>query len=213
MFEQRLTQNAKYLLGILNKIVPVGSYLAGGTALAMWINHRNSYDLDVYSTVEFDIEEMKQKFTKEIVDYFPISTSWQTVHGKSQDTEISLFYYQYDLLKDATEFLNFRIASVEDIAAMKLEAIAGRGLKRDFYDLYKIMVEKEWSLKKLIELNDRKYKREGSFTPHILRSLVYFNDAESMPERATEVDKEWHNVKQYFIREVSSLSDRDLMDL
>ncbi len=213
MFNQRLTQNAKNILGILNKIVPAHSYLAGGTALALWLDHRNSYDLDVYSPTEFDIEEMKQKFSKEIFGFQPISTAWQTVHGKSEDTEISLFYYQYRLLKDPASFLNFNIASVEDIAAMKLEAIAGRGLKRDFFDLYKIIENKRWTLKQLLKLNDQKYSRNGSFTPHILRSLVYFDDAESMPERAVEVDKKWETVKKFFIEEVSQLSKEDLDNL
>ena len=92
MFEQKLTKNAKNILGILKNIVPVGSYLAGGTALALWLNHRNSYDLDVYSPNEFDIEEVKQKFDKNISDFSLISSSWQTIHGKSKDTEISLTF-------------------------------------------------------------------------------------------------------------------------
>ena len=212
MFEQRLTENAKSILGILNKITPPKSYLAGGTALALWLNHRNSYDLDIYSPTEFDLNEIKQKFDKNISEFLPISTSWQTVHGKSKDTEISLFYYQYQLLKDTTEFLNFNIASIEDIVAMKLEAIAGRGLKRDFFDVYKISKSKGWTLEHIIKLNDKKYARQGSFTPHILRSLVYFDDAENLPERAVEVEKEWKEVKQFFIREISLLSRNRLQD-
>ncbi len=213
MFEQRLTENAKNILGILNKVTPPKSYLAGGTALALWINHRNSYDLDIYSPVEFDLDEMTQKFGSGISEFQLISTSWQTLHGKSIDTKISLFYYQYELLKEATEFLNFKIASVEDIAAMKLEAIAGRGLKRDFYDVYKIAKNKGWSLKYMIGLNDKKYARQGSFTPHILRSLVYFDDAENLSERSVEVEKEWEEVKQFFIREISQLSENRLQNL
>ena len=206
MFEQRLTKNAKNILGILTEVAPPGSYLAGGTALALWLTHRNSYDLDIYSPIEFNLDEIRQKFDSEIPDFQLISTSWQTLHGKSKDTEISLFYYQYKLLKDTAKFLNFAIASIEDVAAMKLEAIAGRGLKRDFYDVYRIAKDKGWSLAYMIELNDRKYVRQGSFTPHLLRSLVYFDDAENLPERAVEVEKEWKEVKQFFIREISLLS-------
>jgi len=200
-------------LGILNKVTPPKSYLAGGTALALWINHRNSYDLDIYSPVEFDLDEMKQKFGSEIPDFQLISTSWQTLHGKSKDTGISLFYYQYKLLKEATEFLSFNIASVEDIAAMKLEAIAGRGLKRDFFDVYKIAKDKGWPLEYMIDLNDKKYARQGSFTPHILRSLVYFDDAENLSERSVEIEKEWEEIKQFFIREISQLSENRLQNL
>jgi len=210
MFEQRLTQNAKNILGILSRIAPTGSYLVGGTALALWLNHRNSYDLDVYSPVEFNIEEIKQKLTTETPGFQLLSSSWQTLQGKSGDTEISLFYYQYPLLEKTTQFLNFNIASIEDIAAMKLEAITGRGLKRDFFDLYKIAENKKWSLKYMLELNDRKYSREGSFTPHILRSLVYFDDAESMSERAAEVEQDWEKVKNFFVQEVSATAQTSL---
>jgi len=213
MFEQRLTENAKNILGILAKITPPGSYLAGGTALALWIDHRNSYDLDIYSPIEFNLEEVKQKFNSKIPSFQPISTSWQTLHGRSGDTEISLFFYQYKLLGELTSHLNFSIASVEDIAAMKLEAIAGRGLKRDFFDLYKIIEKKNWSLEYVLELNDRKYAREGSFTPHLLRSLVYFDDAEKLPERAVEVDRDWEEVKQFFVQKVSAMTKESLFSL
>ncbi len=213
MFEQRLTKNAKNILGILTEVAPPGSYLAGGTALALWLNHRNSYDLDIYSPIEFNLDEIRQKFDSEIPDFQLISTSWQTLHGKSKDTEISLFYYQYNLLKATTKFLSFAVSSIEDIAAMKLEAIAGRGLKRDFFDVYRIAKDEGWSLAYMIELNDKKYDRHGSFTPHILRSLVYFDDAENLPERAVEVEKEWKEVKQFFIREISLLSENRLQSL
>src|SRR3989344_7664980 len=209
MFEQRLTQNAKNILGILANVVSPNSYLAGGTALALWLDHRNSFDLDIYSPEKFDIEQMNRRFEEALPNFQPIALSWQTIHGKSTDTEISLFYYQYPLLKETTKFLNFNIASVEDIATMKLEAIAGRGLKRDFFDLYKILNNKVWTLKYLIELNDKKYRREGSFTPHILRSLVYFDDAEQMSERAVEVENEWEEIKQFFIKTVSDFSKNE----
>jgi len=213
MFEQRLTKNAKDILGVLAKITPAGSYLAGGTALALWIDHRNSYDLDIYSPTEFSLEEVAQKFKSSILSFQPISTSWQTLHGRSEDTEISLFYYQYPLLEKPTSCLNFNIASIEDIAAMKLEAVAGRGLKRDFFDLYKIIEKKNWSLEYLLELNDRKYKREGSFTPHLLRSLVYFDDGEKLPERSAEIDREWERVKLFFINKISAISKETLNTL
>lgn len=213
MFEQRLTKSAKNILGLLGNITPTESYLAGGTGLALWLDHRNSYDLDIYSPVEFNLDEIKQRFVTQFPGFRLISSAWRTIHGYFEDTEISLFYYQYPLLEKPSFFLNFMIASIEDIAAMKLEAIAGRGLKRDFFDLYKIIKSTGWSLEHLIELSDKKYNRAGSFTPHLLRSLVYFDDAELAAERAVEVDNEWAAVKQFFINEVLMLSKERLTNL
>ena len=113
-----------------------------------------------------------------------ISTAWQTVTGISQDTEIRLFYYKYPLLEKPTIFRGVSVASVADIACMKLEAVGGRGLKRDFYDLYTICRLDDWSLEKVVALNRDKYGRKESDLPHLLKSLVYFDEAELTPERA-----------------------------
>ena len=206
MFKQRLTENAKDILGLLNQITPKRSYIAGGTGLALWLDHRNSYDLDIYSPTEFVVEEISRNFEFKIPEFRLISTSWQTIHGKSKDTELSLFFYPYKLLKETEPFLDFEIASIEDITAMKLEAIAGRGLKRDFFDLYKIMQFKGWDLKAILDLHESKYERKGDFTPHLLRSLTYFGDAEQTAERATEVETEWDVIKDFFIKAVSTQS-------
>ncbi len=203
MFKQRLTENAKNILGLLKQATPKGSYIAGGTGLALWLDHRNSYDLDIYSPTEFSVEELSRNFEFKIPDFQLISTSWQTIHGKSKDTEVSLFFYPYKLLKKTEPFLDFEVASIEDITAMKLEAIAGRGLKRDFFDLYKIMQFKGWDLKAILDLHEGKYLRKGSFTPHLLRSLTYFEDAEHTAERATEVEKEWEEIKGFFVKTVN----------
>ena len=213
MFEQRLTNNSKNILGLLKDLTPPNSYLGGGTALSLWINHRDSYDLDIYSPTEFDTDTMGDKFAKSFPEFELMSKSWQTIHGKSLDTNISLFFYEYKLLEETTDFLGFKIASLKDIAAMKLEAIAGRGLKRDFYDVYKIAKTQKWQLKDIIKMNDEKYDRYGSFTPHILRSMVYFDDAEKFSERSEDVEKEWENVKKFFIQEVEMLSENRLKDI
>ena len=213
MFEQRLTENSRKILGLLKDVTPANSYLAGGTALALWINHRDSYDLDICSPIEFDIDETIEKFTKIIPNFELISKSWQTINGKYKDTNISLFLYRYKLLEPTTKFNNFQIASLKDILAMKLEAISGRGLKRDFYDVYMICNMQKWDLKEIIKINDEKYERFGSFTPHLLRSVVYFDDAERFSERSKEVENEWDRVKKFFVQQIELLSENKLRDM
>jgi len=190
-------------MGILSPLLPHNSYLAGGTALALHLDHRSSFDLDIYSPMEFDVQDVVQRFEKYVPQFSLISTSWQTVIGGSKDTEISLFHYNYDLLEPTAEFNSLQIASLSDLACMKLEAIGSRGLKRDFFDLYTICQLETWSLQKVIDLTVKKYQRQTTDLPHVLKSLVYFDDAESKPERANIIDTTWNKVKAYFVAETN----------
>lgn len=205
MFTTQISVHTQELMGVLAPVLPINTYLAGGTALALHLDHRQSFDLDLYSPQEFEVNMLLQRLEKNISDFQLISTSWQTIHGFSQDTELSLFYYQYPLLEKLTEFKGLPISSVADIGAMKLEAILGRGLKRDFFDLYTICQQEDYDLEKLVRLNQQKYSRDESYLPHLLKSLTYFTDAEELPERAKIVDSEWRKVKEYFEQEVRGL--------
>jgi len=205
MFANHIPLWTQELMGLLSPLLPKNSYLAGGTALALHLDHRSSFDLDIYTPEEFDTQEIIQKFEKSIPDFKLVSTGWQTILGGSRDTEISLFYYGYPLLQPTSDFNKMQIASIDDLACMKLEAIASRGLKRDFFDLYTICQLTDWNLKKVVDLTVKKYQRQNSDLPHLLKSLVYFDDAETKPERAKIVDSTWEKVKEYFVFETNIL--------
>lgn len=207
MFTNKIPTHAQELMGILTPILPPKTYLAGGTALALHLDHRRSFDLDLCSPQEFEKDVFLQRLKKLVPDFKLTSTSWQTIHGISQDTELSLFYYQYPLLEEPAEFRGLLVSSVVDIGAMKLEAILSRGLKRDFFDLYTICQLEDYDLEKLIGLNQKKYSRDESYLPHLLKSLVYFTDAEELPERAKIIDSEWEKVKGYFDDQVQELAE------
>lgn len=68
--------------------------------------------------------------------------------------------------------------SLEDIAPMKLDAISGRGSKKDFYDVYFLL--QHFTLEKMFQLYQEKYPHQTTF--HLLRSLAYFKDADKDPE-------------------------------
>ncbi|MDA1080032.1 MAG: nucleotidyl transferase AbiEii/AbiGii toxin family protein, partial [bacterium] len=146
-----------------------------------------------------------QRSESEVPEFSLVSTSWQTIIGGSKDTEVSLFHYQYPLLEPTTAFNSLQIASLADLACMKLEAIGSRGLKRDFFDLYSICQLDGWSLQKVLDLTIQKYQRHSSNVPHLLKSLVYFDDAETKPERAKIVDETWTKIKAFFTTETSLL--------
>ncbi len=207
MFTNKIPKHTKKLLKTVTKVLPAKTYLAGGTALALHLNHRPSYDLDLYTSKKFDITSFTQAFEKHI-PYFQVTSqlsTWQTIIGKSKDTEVSLFFYEYQLLQPTKKYNNLSIASLEDIAAMKIEAVASRGLKRDFFDIYSICNTTTWTLKDIIELNQKKYKRRGSNTAHIIKSLVYFEDAEKTHDRSEVAEEQWKKTKHFFTKKTPEL--------
>ena len=93
------------------------------------------------------------------------------------------------------------LAGIKDIAAMKLSAITNRGTKKDFIDYYFLL--KRYSLKELIELYRQKYSDAQLFTS--IKSLSYFDDAESDPMPDMIVPVDWDEVKSTIRNEVAKL--------
>lgn len=111
------------------------AYLAGGTALALQIGHRISVDLDFFTQEQFNETALSTKLSSYPKFVQAGTTSW-TVWGKIGETKISIFYYKYPLLERTVPFEGLQLASLADIAAMKIHAIEDRGTKRDFMDVY-----------------------------------------------------------------------------
>ena len=205
MFEQVLPGNTKAILAVLEKSdVIQKAYLGGGTALALQLGHRVSYDLDFFTPEEFDEEILLPRIRK-ISNFKLESTAWRTVLGRFGEVRFSLFYYEYPLLLPLRKFCKINILDVRDIAAMKIAAIASRGVKRDFIDLYFICSE-VISLQEAIELYDKKYQNLAATVIHIMKSLTYFDDAEDdeMPHMLKEAA--WKEVKEYFEGEVKKIA-------
>lgn len=204
MFTDKIPEWTQELMDLLGPLLPPNTYLAGGTGLTLHLNHRSSFDLDLYCPQEFDEQIVRQRFEQKIPDFSLVSSEWQTIIGGTRDTEVSLFTYQYPLLQPTIPFKSIQVASIPDIATMKVEAVASRGLKRDFFDLYTICQIEGWTLNKVIDLTVKKYDRQEN-VPHLLKSLVYFDDAETKPERAHIVDETWEKVKEFFQQETPKL--------
>ena len=205
MFEQVLPGNTKAILAVLEKSEIIQkAYLAGGTALALQLGHRISHDLDFFTQEEFD-EQILLPEIKKITNFQLEKIAWRTILGKFEQVRFSIFYYKYPLLYAAKKFGMIKITDIRDIAAMKIAAIASRGTKRDFVDLYFICKE-IISLGEAIQFYDKKYKNLATTEMHIMKSLVYFEDAESdaMPKMLKKVD--WEDIKKYFEKEVKKLA-------
>jgi len=179
-----------------------GVYLAGGTALALRIGHRLSVDLDFFVSELFDEEAMLQRL-QEVAGFSLVAKAPHTLHANIQGSKVTFPGYPYPLLFPNTLFAGVPVADARDIACMKISAIASRGTKRDFIDLY--VTACEFGLVELLGLFQRKYVRTGYNRIHILKSLMFFDDAEKDPMPHMLVPLDWDNVKLFFRREVPGL--------
>lgn len=179
-------------------------YLAGGTGCALHLGHRVSRDLDFFSLKEFEPAEIERELRRmgdASADYSDAAT-WVGTFGS---TKVGFFAYAYPLLKPGLPFQAVSVASLEDIGCMKIEAIASRGRKRDFVDLYFILTRTSTPLKDFLDLYRQKYGRDRINLFHILKSLTYFVDAEADPDPMMLVDFSWPELKTFFAGQIKNI--------
>ena len=184
------------------------AYLAGGTALALQIGHRISIDLDFFTQNEFSKTQVLAKLSS-LKDFVEEGTVKWTIWGKIGKTKFSIFYYKYPLLEKTRLFEGIQLASLADIAAMKIHAISDRGTRRDFIDTF--FLSKKYNLEEMLSFYQKKYGVLEDHLYSILRSLDYFEDAEKetqMPNMITDVD--WEKIKDYFRNEARLLTKKKL---
>ena len=117
-------------------------YLAGGTGLALRLGHRISLDLDLFSENRLLNQADRQTLKKNLEASGKLQILEEkegTCHLRLETTAVSLFHYPRKLLKPPSKWSGLKIASIEDISAMKLSAVINRGSKKDFVDLFFIL--------------------------------------------------------------------------
>ncbi|PIP17906.1 MAG: hypothetical protein COX43_01715 [Parcubacteria group bacterium CG23_combo_of_CG06-09_8_20_14_all_35_9] len=202
MKEHILNWNQKRILKQIEFLKRYGFYLAGGTSLALFLGHRRSKDLDFYTKGKFNGMDIIREFQKIFAVEKPRRTE-NALWLKIRNTDLSFFKYPYKLIRPLVVYSSVNIASIEDIAAMKMEAIVGRGIKRDFIDLYYLI--KKYGLKQLLKFTHEKYK-EAFNEVNYLHALMYFKDAEISQKDRRKIylykEVEWRDIKEYIEGEV-----------
>jgi len=181
-------------------------YLAGGTGVALQLKHRVSLDLDFFTKKDIDDKTLIQK----IKTWCKLSIERETENtliGIFNGTRVSFLKYDYPLLFDLKQIEGIRVADLRDIGCMKIDAISSRGMKRDFVDLFFICKELI-SLKSLLSLFKRKYKSVNYNMMHILKSLMYFEDAENNPTPKMIVHVSWQEIKNFFQQEIRKINNK-----
>lgn len=168
-------------------------YLAGGTAIALHLNHRESIDLDFFSSRSFQLEKLKSALGR----CGPLSVVQEeagTLHLQISGVKTSFLLYRYPQLAKTTVVEGINVAQLTDIVPMKLVAISQRGAKKDFIDLHAIL-QSGWSLEAMFEVLEKKFVGVRYNRMHILKSLTYFNDADSDPMPKMKAPADWGTIK------------------
>jgi len=172
-----------------------GLYLGGGTAVALHLGHRRSRDLDWFSERRLpDIMVLASDLEATGIDISVESVERGTLHCKVMDVPVTVLEYPYPLLRNTTTSvdLGYRLASLEDLAAMKVSAIAQRGSVKDFLDVY-AMLRSGLDLSTMLDLYRKKYSI-GDIS-HVLYGLSYYDDADQEEMPVMLWDVRWETVR------------------
>lgn len=166
--------------------------LVGGTALALQYGHRQSVDLDMFGPAQFDSLEIRQVLNQ----LGKLTVIKETPNIKIyllDGIKVDFVNYVYPWIDDKVEEEGIRLASDKDIAAMKINAIEGRGSKKDFIDLYFLL--KRYTLQEILDFYCRKYPESSVF--RAILSLSYFDDADFQMMPKMFMDGDWDLIKSY----------------
>ncbi len=173
-------------------------YLAGGTSLALQLGHRLSIDFDFFTDKTFSTQKIIQHLSK--VGKVSIQDeSTGTLNLFLDQIKLSFLLYPYPLIHSTHDFNQAKLASIDDIAAMKLIAIAQRGTKKDFIDMW-ILLKNGWNLTLIFETLEKKFSKTKYNKAHLLKSLAYFEDAEGDAEPQMLIPFSWEAAKEDLLK-------------
>jgi len=176
-----------------------GFALAGGTSLALRLGHRRSIDLDFFSTAHFEPSALAEQ-----LGIGPESITGRaagTLQLRIRQFKVEFLKHAYPRLADDQIVQGIRLWSLEDVAAMKLNAVANRGSKKDFYDLAALLAH--FPLQTMIGLYHAKYRPASLMM--VVRSLAWFDDADAEPDPISLRDTSWQMVRDQISSAVRTL--------
>lgn len=171
--------------------------LVRGTALALQYGHRRSVDLDFFGHTTENVDELTEAIREEVGHIQTLSATKRIKVYNIQNVKVDIVNYDYPWIDDAVIEGDIRMASPKDIAAMKVNAVIGRGTKKDFIDIFFLL--QHYTFDELLQFYKKKYPDGSEF--RALLSMAYFADADlqAMPYMYENV--EWSDIKQRIRKE------------
>ena len=195
----------KNLLQLLEQLMALEElknfYLVGETALALQIGHRKSMDIDLFYHDHFDSSLVADSLN-DAFEVSSIEVSKNLVRCFINNIKIDILSHRYPLVDAIISSNNIRFASLQDIAAMKLNAITNRGMKKDFWDIGTLLGI--FSLKDMLMFYQIKYPTSSLW--QVEKSLCWFEDAENeLTEIIDLKGTHWQTIKQSILSETKKI--------
>lgn len=180
-------------------------YLAGGTALALQVGHRSSVDLDFFLPEKgFDLASVLNHFSSP--DWTTEIARENTIYGIFFGTKVSFIAYPFFKPRQPyRQYGQVKVLQPGDIGVMKVVTISQRGRKRDFIDLY-WLCQNVQPFQHFIELLPDQYPSVAHDFHHIIKSLVYFDDADKDPMPQLNFRADWRLIKRFFQEETKKIT-------
>jgi len=182
------------LISLQGKDYLNGFFLVGGTALALYLGHRKSVDIDLFTNVSFDASQLLENIHQD----FPYQLSYtavNTLKGSINDVKVDILAHRYKLIQEPTVFGGIKMLSEPDIVAMKLNAIATSGQRsKDFIDIFYLL--DNYDIGSMLSFYKTKYNQQND--TFLLKSLIYFDevDLSDWPVMVKTPGLKWNDVKK-----------------
>ncbi len=196
MFHKETVENTtlELLTSLQSKPYLQGFYLVGGTALALKLGHRKSVDLDLFTAHSFNVVQMLENLSADF-DFQLFYSANNTIKGSIDNVKVDILAHRYPLVKKPLIEEGITMLSLQDIIAMKLNAISGSGQRvKDFIDIFYLL--RLFNLEQMIDFYKKKYQQYSEAV--VLKSLVYFDDIDfsEWPVLLSEPNLKWDIIKK-----------------
>lgn len=191
------------LITLMNAPVFEHFRLVGGTALSLQIGHRESIDIDLFSDIEYgtlnfkEIEDfLKNNFA--YVDFLEIPSAFGKSYfiGDNESSTIKLdIFYTDTFIQPFLEVDGIRMATIEEIIAMKVDVIQRGGRKKDFWDLHNLLGS--YSINQMLKLHEQRYPYTHN-KDLIIQNFIFFEQADEDFDPICFKGKYWEFIKEDF---------------
>ncbi len=166
--------------------------LVGGTSLALQYGHRRSVDLDFFGHTTEDVDELTNMLSSCAKDVVRGNCTKSIKAYFLNNIKVDIVNYQYRWIDEPVICDGLRLASPKDIAAMKVNAVMGRGTKKDFVDMYFLL--RHYTFDEIMQFYLQKYPDGSEY--RALLSMTYFADADPQPMPHMFQQVEWNTIKE-----------------
>jgi hypothetical protein len=178
-----------------------GFSLVVGTALSLLYGHRKSVDLDLFSNKPFGNEKIISAFKRKFKSSFDNRTATPRfgIFCFVDEVKVDLVRHPHPLIRPEIEREGIRMFSTEDIIAMKVQAVLGRGKKKDFWDIAELL--DQFSVADFIQFHKEKYTTQNLMIT-VPQAITYFADAEESEDPISLKKQTWPKVQEAIKKKV-----------